>query len=157
MGDPLALANPFRVDLTFHEKLEQIAVGPRPYRDEPVDTIGSQGTLRGRDELRRFIEVVGVDSIVWTEQLRDLPSPQFRQTFEVHPSEAIVSMIERRFAAFYEAFSRVLEGTPINEINPRAFYRFERLTLGATKIDTREGMARLRKWWAPGEVPSRRG
>jgi hypothetical protein len=155
MSDPTTTRNLFRADLDFHDKLDHIVAGPRLYRDDLVDITGAQGTLHGRGELKRFIEEVGLDSIVLTDQLRDLPSPQFRQTFAVHSSEAIVGMIERRFAAYYEAFSRVLEGTPIKEIDPTAFYRFERLTLGATKIETHEGVARLRKWFSDAHSSAR--
>jgi hypothetical protein len=97
--------------------------------------------------LKCFIDDIGLDSIVRDEWL-EAPSPQLLQTFVVCPSEAIVAMIERRFAAFHEAFSLVLQGKPISEIDDRSFQRFEHLLLGSTHFDTREGIARLRKWFS---------
>jgi hypothetical protein len=143
MNEPLLISDPLRVLLLFHDKLSNIEAVPLGRGRS-----GAGGTIRGREALHRFIVSVGIDSIIATTQLRDLPNPAFERVFHVHTAEQIIAAIERRYAAHYEAFSRIMEGQPLSEHHEAALHRFEDLQLGSTVVSAEEGRNRMQAWFA---------
>lgn len=86
--------------------------------------------------------------MIQTRQLRDFPSPALERVYHVLSPEQIVERIDSRYAARYEAFSRMLEGEKLTERDEDALARFEDLQLGSTRVAAEEGRKRMREWFA---------
>jgi hypothetical protein len=113
--------------------------------EHPKDFRG--GILRGPPELLQFIQEVGLDSIVRTTQLADLPNPRFQREFYVLSPEDIVAKIEARFRAESVAVDKLLDGKSMTENELRALSPLEQFVLGSSELTADEGVRRIKEWF----------
>ena len=147
-------AEPFLVHFLVHRGLSVIQVVPMVNRFEhPKDFRG--GILRGPSELLQFIQEVGLDSIVRTTQLADLPSPRFQREFYVLSPEDIVAKIEARFRAESVAVDKLLDGKSMTENELRALSPLEQFLLGSSALTADEGVRRVKEWFERREGETR--
>jgi len=139
-------AEPFLVHFLVHRGLSVIQVVPMVNRFEhPKDFRG--GILRGPSELLQFIQEVGLDSIVRTTQLADLPNPRFQREFYVLSPEDIVAKIKACFRAESVASDKLLDGKSMTENELRALAPLEQFMLGSSELTADEGVRRVKEWF----------
>jgi hypothetical protein len=138
---------PFRVQLIFYDELGSVQVVPLNGVPNSLSDEIVGGMLRGGHDVASFISGIGIDSIVQTRQLSDLPRPAFELTFHTLPESQIITAIEERFSARYEADVKILEGQPLTEGDGAALSHFECIVLGSTKLRSTEGFCRMREWF----------
>jgi hypothetical protein len=139
-------AEPFLIHFLVHRGLSVVQVVPMINSFErPKDFRG--GILRGAPELLHFIKEVGLDSIVRTTQLADLPNPRFQREFYVLSPEDIVAKIKARFRAESVAVDRLLDGKSMTGNELRALSPLEQFVLGSSELTTDEGVRRVKEWF----------
>lgn len=138
---------PFRVQLIFWDELENVQAVPLNGFPNPPGEETPGGMLHGRDEVISFILAIGIDSIVQTRQLSDLPNPAFQLIFHMRPAGQIISAIEERFDARYESEIKILEGQPLTELDSAALSYFEYIVLGSTTLRPTTGFSRMSEWF----------
>jgi hypothetical protein len=145
---------PCLVHFLVHRGLSVIQVVPMVNRFEhPKDFRG--GILRGSPELVQFIQEVGLDSIVRTTQLTDLPNPRFQREFYVLSPEDIVAKIEARFRAESVAVHKLLDGKSMTANELRELAPLEQFVLGSSELTADEGIRRVKEWFERREGETR--
>ena len=137
---------PFRVQLIFYDELKTVQAVPLNGVPDPLRDETAGGLLHGKDDVLSFISAIGIDSIVQTRQLRDLPNPAFELIFHMRPAGEIISVIEKRFDTRYEADIKILEGKPLTERDRAAVSDLDCIVLGSTRLRSTDGFHRMREW-----------
>jgi len=139
----VSVERPLRVQLLFHNGLEVIQVIPmvQPL-DLPADAL-PRGVLHGEQDLLVFIRGIPLDSIVQTQQICESPYPVFHCIFHVRSAESIVTSIQSRISARYEAYERLFDDEPLSASENAALAPFEHAVLGASGLPTPEGARRV--------------
>jgi len=139
---------PFRVHLIFYDELKSVQVVPLGGVPSAIaNNEGAGGMLHGSDDVASFIAGIEIDSIVQTRQLADQPLT-FERVFHLRAPSQIISEIERRFEARWEADVKILEGEPLTEGDTAALSYFEDIVLGSTRLRPIEGFHLTREWFA---------
>jgi hypothetical protein len=146
---------PFRALFLLRDKLEHIHV-------VPLGSTGSSGSsilggfLAGRAELLAFVAGIGFDSLVESFQVSDLPHPSFLRTFHLAQSpEAIVRLLDQRLVPEPRYRNKVLALEVEKAPEQLALSPHEAFQLGATTLDTTEGIVRVGRWFMDRGRPAR--
>ena len=139
-------SSPFRCHVEFLSCLEEVVVIPLTSGDTDRRDPPRSVHLRGLDEVRRFIEFIGLDSIVTTRQLADLPVPKFEKTFHVLPHGEVIHSIEGRIRECEDAERCLFDDAELTSDFRRAFTPLDHLTLGASVLNATDGVDRFTVW-----------
>ena len=139
-------AEPFLVHFLVLRGLSVIQVVPIVSRLERAKDFRG-GILRESPELLLFIQEVGLDSIVRTTQLADLPNPRFEREFYALSPEDIVAKIEARFRAESVAVAKLVDGKLMTDNELRALSHLEQFVLGSSELSADEGVRRVKEWF----------
>jgi hypothetical protein len=141
------LLTPFRVLFLLRDSLDQLEVVPlggAPASSEAP--LG--GILTGRHSLLSFIREIGLDSIVESYQVSDLPSTGFLYTFHLTSSpESIVDLLSQRLVPEIRSAHRVNPLSHEKAPEQLTLSPHEAFQLGATALSASEGISRVRDWF----------
>lgn len=137
---------PFRALFLVRDGLDHLeVVSPGQIQtavEEPPSVV-----ISGRSELLAFIREVGLDSIVESYQVSDLPQAGFLYTFHVASSaESILDLLSERLKPTTRATYRVLELAHHKVPEQLTLSPREAFQLGASTLSAPEGISRVRDW-----------
>ena len=139
---------PFRALFLVRDSLDHVDVVPltgvQAAGDAPLG-----GVLAGRDALLKFIREIGLDSIVESYQVSDLPRTGFLYTFHMASSpETIVKLLSDRMNPPIRETYRVLELSEQKSPEQLTLSPREAFQLGASRLSAAEGVSRVTAWFA---------
>jgi hypothetical protein len=141
------LKTPFRALFLLRDSLNHIEVVPLTGVQAPGDSpLG--GFVSGSDELLDFVRKTGLDSIVESYQVSDLPNTSFLYTFHLASSpESILELLTTRLKPEIRTAYRVLELPDERAPEQLTLSPHEAFQLGATTLSASEGLDRVRSWF----------
>lgn len=141
------LETPFRVLFLLRNSLDQLEVVPLGGVPSSLEApLG--GVLAGRRALLSFIREIGLDSIVESYQVSDLPSTGFLYTFHLTSSaESIVDLLSQRLVPEIRSAHRVHALSHEKAPEQLTLSPHEAFQLGASTLSASEGISRVRAWF----------
>ena len=142
----MLVETPFRVLFLVRDSLDHLEV-VCPGHVQAAAQAPPSLVISGRAELLAFIRDVGLDSIVESYQVSDLPQTGFLYSFHVASSaESIVDLLTERQRPATRATYRVLELSHEKVPEQLTLSPHEAFQLGAATLSLSEGIAKVCDW-----------